>query len=227
LTDALYLLGAGTPTPTISRFGTSYVLQLGEEYLMIDCGPASTYNLVKAGLFPTQIDYLFITHHHFDHNADLPCLLLCRWDQSTDEDNELRIWGPQPTEQIVDQLVGPDGAFSHDWKARVSAPLSQAVHANRGGSLPRPKPSFEVVDLGAGQVVEESSFTVTTAHACHVAPWLDSLAYRVRTEDGSIVFAGDTEPCQSVADLARTANIWDKPVPWTQLRWQPELRLRR
>ena len=47
-------LGAGTPTPTPTRFGSSHVLRLGDELLMFDCGPATTHKLVKAGLFPTM-----------------------------------------------------------------------------------------------------------------------------------------------------------------------------
>ena len=78
----LFVLGAGTPTPTAERFGSSHVLKLGDDLLMFDCGPAATHKLVKAGLFPTQINYLFFTHHHFDHDIDYPCFLLCRWDQS-------------------------------------------------------------------------------------------------------------------------------------------------
>ena len=210
----LYLLGTGTPTPTPARFGTSYVLQLEEDYLMFDCGPATTYKLVKAGLFPTQIDCLFFTHHHFDHNADYPCFLLCRWDQSTGRENQLQVWGPQPTEWITERLVGQDGAFSHDWKARVGAPVSQSVHVNRGGSLPRPEPSLKVNDINSGQAIEGIHWKVTTGRAQHVEPWLESLAYRVDSENGSIVFAGDTGLCESVIALAQdtdvlVVNCWD------------------
>jgi ribonuclease Z len=212
--SALYLLGTGTPTPTESRFGTSYVLQMDQDYLMFDCGPATTYKLVQAGLFPTQIDYLFFTHHHFDHNADYACFLLCRWDQSTGRENRLHVWGPEPTAWITERLVGPDGAFSHDWKARVGAPVSQSVHANRGGSLPRPEPFFDVADVGPGAVIERSHWTVTTGRAHHVEPWLESLAYRVDSDTGSIVFTGDTGPCESIGTLAQGAdtlvvNCWD------------------
>ena len=63
--NSIHVLGAGTPTPTAERFGSSYVLNIDNESIMIDCGPATTYKLVKAGLWPTQIDYLFFTHHHF------------------------------------------------------------------------------------------------------------------------------------------------------------------
>jgi len=212
--DMIYLLGTGTPTPTESRFGTSYVLRLCEDYLMFDCGPATTYKLVKVGLFPTQIDYLFFTHHHFDHNADYPCFLLCRWDQSVGGEGRLKVFGPPPTSWITERIIGPDGAFSHDWKARVGAPVSQSVHVNRGGSLPRPEPSLDVSDVGPGEVMETERWRVTAARAHHVEPWLESLAYRVDTEKGSIVFAGDTGPCRSVSELAHGADIlvvncWD------------------
>ena len=77
------VLGAGTPTPTPTRYGSAYVLEIGGERMMIDCGPAATHKLVKAGLRPTEVDYLFFTHHHFDHDVDYPCFLLTRWDQCT------------------------------------------------------------------------------------------------------------------------------------------------
>jgi ribonuclease Z len=181
---------------------------------MIDCGPATTHKLVKAGLFPTQIGYLFFTHHHFDHDADYPCFLLTRWDQSADKGQQLRVWGPPPTKWITERLIGEEGAFSFDWKARVGAPASQQVFVNRGGTLPRPKPTAEVTELGVGSVVEMSGWKVTAAHAVHVQPWLESLAYRVDTPKGSVVFTGDTEYSQSIIDLAHStdvlvANCWD------------------
>ena len=212
--DTLYLICTGTPTPTPERFGTCMVLQLRDEFLMFDCGPAATHKLVKAGLFPTQINHLFFTHHHFDHNADYPCFLLCRWDQSTGKEKPLKIFGPPPTQRITEQLVGPDGAFSLDWKARVGALVSQSVHVNRGGPLPRPKPAYSATDISAGEVMEEAGFKIAAAHASHVEPWLESLAYRVDTDRGSITFAGDTGPCESVARIAHAsdvlvANCWD------------------
>ena len=68
----VHILGAGTPTPTPERWGSAYAVEIGGEYLMFDCGPAATWKLVKAGIFPTKVDYLFFTHHHFDHDVDYP-----------------------------------------------------------------------------------------------------------------------------------------------------------
>ena len=63
--------------------------------------------------------------------------LLCRWDQSIGKENTLNVFGPTLTEKLTEEIYGEEGAFSHDWKARVNHPLSQKVYVNRGGTLPR------------------------------------------------------------------------------------------
>ena len=210
----VYVLGAGTPTPTPSRFGSAHALKLGDDLLMFDCGPAATHKLVKAGLFPTQVDYLFFTHHHFDHNVDYPCFLLSRWDQGAGKENKLKVFGPNLTEKITEGLIGESGVFADDWKARINHPLSQQVFVNRGGTLPRRPPSADAKDVGPGPVFSANSWRVTAATGDHVQPWLDSLAYRVDSPSSSIIFTGDTSPCASVIDLARGADVmlcmcWD------------------
>src|SRR3990172_12407866 len=105
----VFVLGAGTPTPTAHRFGSAFAVQVGAEYLMCDCGPAATHKLVKMGIFPTQVDSLFFPHHHFDHDVDYPCFLLCRWDQSAGKENQLRVYGPSLTETITERLLGEGG----------------------------------------------------------------------------------------------------------------------
>ena len=211
----VHVLGAGTPTPTPTRFGSSFAIELpGGEQVMVDCGPATTHKLVKAGLWPTDIDYLFFTHHHFDHDVDYPCFLLCRWDQSIGKENQLQVFGPTLTETITDRLIGDNGAFTHDWKARIGAPGSQQVFKNRGGILPRRPPDVLARDIGPGKVYSGKDWEVTSAPAVHVQPFLDSLAYRIDTPDGSIVLTGDTEPCDTVKELAKDADLmlcmcWD------------------
>ena len=212
--NRIYFVGSGTPTPTKTRFGTCYILQLGDEFLMFDCGPAATHKLVKMGLFPTRIDYLFFSHHHFDHNADYPCFLLCRWDQSVGKENTLQVWGPPPTAWITEHLIGPEGAFNHDWKARVGHPGSQEIFESRGGILPRPPPRVKVGDIHSGSVIKSDHWTVTAAKTRHIDPWMQTLAYRVDADHGSIVFTSDTGPSRSVKELAAGADTllihcWD------------------
>lgn len=210
----VHILGAGTPTPTPERFGSAYVVETGDDLVMFDCGPAATHKLVKSGLFPTNVDHLFFTHHHFDHDADYPCFLLCRWDQSIGQEEVLKVRGPALTEKITEGIIGEDGLFAHDWKARVNAPVSQKVFENRGGTLPRPAPVVDAKDIDEGDVFETDKWIVRSAYAQHVQPFLDSLAYRIETEGGDVVITGDTEPCESVVQLATGAKAlfsmcWD------------------
>lgn len=212
--STLYFVSTGTPTPTEARFGTCYILRLGDEFLMFDCGPAATHKLVKMGLYPTQIDYLFFSHHHFDHNADYPCFLLSRWDQSIGRENILQVYGPPPTEWITDRLIGPQGAFNHDWRARVGHPGSQEIFVKRGGKLPRPEPKVMVADIKSGDVIHKDPWTVRAAKTQHIDPWMSTLAYRIDFNEQRIVITGDTGESPSVLVLAEDADTllthcWD------------------
>ena len=215
LLTKLHILGAGTPTPTAARYGSSFVVDVGGELTMLDCGPAATHKLVKAGLWPTDVSNLFFTHHHYDHDVDYPCFLLCRWDQNVRQrENPLHVFGPTLTEEITEKLIGEKGAFAHDIRARIGTPTSQHVFVNRGGTLPRLWPEVNAKNVTPGWQHETDRWRATTAHAQHVQPYLDSLAWRLDTDDVSMVFTGDTEPCESVRQLAEGADIlvamcWD------------------
>jgi ribonuclease Z len=208
------LLGAGVPTPTPRRFGSAYLLDVAGRSLLVDCGPATTFKLVQAGRRLPEVSTLLFTHHHFDHNADYPCFVLTRWDQDVDQ-VPLRVYGPPPTEAFTRTLFdSPDGAFVPDWNARVEHPGSQRVFANRGGTLPRRPPQIAATDVDASFVLEEDGVSIRAAHTVHAQPWLESIAYRIDGEGASIVFSGDTEPVDSVVELARGADAlvcmcWD------------------
>ncbi len=123
----IFVLGAGTPTPTPDRFGSAFAMEVDGQYLMFDCGPAATHKLVRVGIFPTQVEYLFFTHHHFDHDVDYPCFLPCRWDQSIGKEPPLKIYGPAPTETLTERLLGEGGAVHQAGGWRVTAAPAEHV----------------------------------------------------------------------------------------------------
>ncbi|MBM3934849.1 MAG: MBL fold metallo-hydrolase [SAR202 cluster bacterium] len=206
--NRLFILGSGAPQPANDRFGSSYVLKVGDEHLMFDCGPGTTYKLFKMGMTAMQIDHLFFTHHHFDHDVDYPCLVLTRWDSGAGKIKDLNAFGPRLTERLTKRILDEHtGAFAHDWIARVNHPLSLGAYTFRGGVLPRRPPAVNAKDVGPGAVAKGKSWEVIAAPAVHVQPYLDSLAYRVNTDEGSYVFTGDTAICDSVINLARGADV--------------------
>lgn len=207
-------LGVGTPTPSPASWGSSFFVSVAGRNMLFDCGPGATTKMVQAGTMPTDISDLFLTHLHFDHVVDVPALLLSRWDQGAGLIPPLEVYGPQPTARFISDIIGPDGLFRDDINARISHPVSQRIHQNRGGSLPRPRPRTNQTELSPGSEVVKPDWRVTAAFAKHVQPYLDCLAYRIDSDEGSVVFTGDTEPCESVTKLAEGADVmfsmcWD------------------
>ena len=106
--------------------------------MLFDCGPATTWKLVRNGIQLTKIDMVVFTHHHFDHDADFPTFILIRWDRSVPKPKPLFTYVATLTEKFTNSILDEDtGLFAHVWKERVNHPSSQTLFANRGGDLPR------------------------------------------------------------------------------------------
>ena len=211
----VHVLGGGTPRPAANRFGSSWLVDLGDRRLLFDCGPAATQKLARRGFSPTEVDDLFFTHHHFDHNADYPAFALSRWDQGAGLIPDLRVHGPWPTASVTERLFGDQGAYRYDIEARVGNRQSQRAHVLRSGSLPRHPPRFDVDEVVAGAVIDGDGWTVRTARTEHVQPFMESVAYRVEAGGRSIVLTGDCAPTDLLADFATGADLllimcWDR-----------------
>lgn len=205
---AVTVVGAGAPHPAPDRFGSATVIELDGRALVVDCGPATTYKMHRSGIHPIQVDGLLYTHHHFDHNAGTPALLMTRWESTITGHTPLEIRGPAGTARFIDALVGPDGAFRPDIVARQRAEVSQAKFVHYGGTLPRPDLATNVVELDVGQdssVGED--WRITTGAAYHVQPYHASIAYRIEVAGRVIVITGDTEYCPEIETLAAGADL--------------------
>jgi ribonuclease Z len=106
----LTLLGTGTPRPSLERNCTANLLQIGANNILFDAGRGVSTQLIKVGLHPRDIDYIFITHHHFDHIGNLGDLLMAAWNDGRVEPTY--IFGPDGTEAIVDHLL--NGIYLRD-----------------------------------------------------------------------------------------------------------------
>lgn len=206
----IHILGNGGPRPSSKgeRYGTSCILEVGAERIMVDCGPGTTYKMARMGMRPTQVSSLFFTHHHSDHNVDFPCFALLRFDLDPGDLPPLRVFGPAPTVDFVERLLGDEGAFSPDIVARQEHTVSHHGHVQRGGTLPRPGIKVEASDLDSGVVVEGETWKATAVRVPHIEPYLATLAFRFDTEDGSVLFLCDAAACPELAELARGVDTF-------------------
>ena len=202
----LILLGTGTPAPLQHRAGASFLVTLGEEALLFDCGPGCVRRLIDKGMSPTRIAGLFLTHLHYDHCVDYAYLNLVRWDQGSGRIPELAVWGPPPLAHMTERLLGTDGAFGPDLAARTEHPGSHFIYEMRGGKMPRQRPAPVVTEVANGEVIEGEGWQVRVAEVVHCQPQLTCLGYRLETPECSIAFSGDTAPGERLTELARGAD---------------------
>ena len=65
------LLGTGIPNPQINAFGTSTLIEAGDEKLLIDCGRGTSIRLSQLGLGVGHVDRIILSHYHSDHYAGI------------------------------------------------------------------------------------------------------------------------------------------------------------
>ena len=73
--NQITFLGTSHGDPTLTRFCSSTLYQLGETLFLIDAGEPVTGLLVRQEIKPCQLDAVFMTHMHVDHIGGLPALV--------------------------------------------------------------------------------------------------------------------------------------------------------
>lgn len=188
----LILLGtAGGPTPKALRAAPASAVVVGDAVYVVDCGNGVARQLALAGINLGALRYVFVTHHHSDHNADLGNLLLLAW--SGPLDRPVDCWGPPPLARMREDFLRLNDfdiqTRTHD---EGRPPLADLYRAH------------EIDDTGP--VVDDGVVKVRAARVMH-PPIADAYAYRFDCPDRSIVFSGDTAPSESLAELARGADV--------------------
>ena len=201
------LLGTGTPTPSLRRMSSGYLLRIGGDVVLLDHGPGAYHRMMEAGVRATDVSHVFFSHLHYDHCLDYARLLITRWDQAGEQIPELKVYGPPHMQRLHDSLFGEDGAFGPDITARTEHPLSLSIYHARGGAGARPRPAPEITELMNGDVVEGTGWRVLTASVRHVQPYLHCYGYRLEADEGVVAYSGDTGPCKAIEQLAQGADV--------------------
>ncbi|MFQ6021786.1 MAG: MBL fold metallo-hydrolase [Acidiferrobacterales bacterium] len=203
----LRLLGTGTPTPSLRRMSSGYLVEAGDDVMLFDHGPGAYHRMMEAGIEATQITHIFFSHLHYDHCLDYARLVLTRWDQGAGKIPELKVYGPPHTRRMNDLLIGEEGVFHPDLEARTRHALSVAIYQARGGVPPRKRPMPEIRELKSGDVIDGGGWRVTASSVRHVQPYLHCYGYRLDTEAGAFAYSGDSGPCKAMEELAQDCDV--------------------
>ena len=203
----LWLLGTGTPTPSLRRMCSGYLVRTGADVMLFDHGFGAHHRLLELGVPATEVTHAFFSHHHYDHMGDYPRLLLTRWDQGAGKLPELNVYGPPGIAAITERLIADDGAFGPDLISRTRNQASIDVYRARGGVGERARPQPLVRELMKTDIVEGNGWTVRTTEVHHFQPHLTSYGYRLDADGQSFVYSGDTGPCRALAALAQDCDV--------------------
>lgn len=198
------LLGTGSPEAYARRASSGYLVEIGDDVILLDCGGGVYDRLLQSGRLPSDITHLFFTHLHTDHMMDYARLVHGAWDEGG---TPLKVWGPAPIAGINERFFGANGAFAHDLRARTELPQSQDVWVARGGTLPREWPKPQITEIKPGFVHQGDGWRLTTCRASHAQPFLDCMAFRIDAFGRSFVYSGDTGINAEVEALSKGADL--------------------
>ncbi|MEJ8567805.1 MBL fold metallo-hydrolase [Elongatibacter sediminis] len=194
------MTGTGSAMPDPERAGASVAVTIDGTILQFDFGRGVMEGQIQAGINPLDVDYGFLTHHHFDHVASYDYFLYATW--IAGRQSVMGIYGPSGTEALHEGALRGMHASDYRFVQFIvdKWPPDQKVK-------PMYEPPFDVHDSGAGTVLETDSFKVTAISSPHYPYDAESLAYRVDSRHGSVVISGDTGPSEQMVELARGADI--------------------
>lgn len=202
------LLGTGTPTPSLKRQSSGYMIEVADDLIVMDHGPGAHHRLIESGARAIDVTHVFLSHLHYDHCMDYGRLVLQRWDIGADKIADLKCYGPQPLQRMTKQLFDEDGFYGPDITARVKHQGSIDVFEARGGVAPRKWPKPEVTEVKPGDVIDGGAWTVTVGEASHVQPYLECYGYRLDSKEGSMCYSGDSGAvCPSIVELAKGVDV--------------------
>ena len=166
----IYILGSGTCIPHSKRGSSGY---------FISTGNGTTWKLEKLGINYLEIDHIFITHLHPDHNSDLiPLLFATKYPVEDIRTKPLNIWGPRGFKDFFYQLAKPFNGWIEPQ-------------------------CLEIKELEADYYELEDFYfyCIKTPHT------ENSLAFKIKSQGKTLVYSGDTDFFEPLVDFSRDCNL--------------------
>lgn len=181
------IIGSGTPIPNPQRGGGSALIQYKDTYILVDCGNGATHTLVKNGLMPSAVEYVFFTHQHNDHNADWPSVFYDGWQTGR---KALTLAGPgvQKMYDLTLEFYAEDIADRETTVGGVGATSNVTIY-----DFTKETESFTIGEIQV-EAIEVPHSVVT-------------YAYRFTAGGKSIVISGDLIYSETFNEWAKDADI--------------------
>lgn len=239
----LIFLGTGSAVPMAHRNLSGTALLRNGEILLFDCGEGTQMQFRRAGLKPSKLRHIFISHFHGDHLFGLPGLLSSL--QMANLKQELHLFGPKGIAAYIHfhQALCSFG-FDYDLRIHEIEPHTPAIiwqateyhvewqplrhriytlgfaliEAQRPGKFEVQKAEALGVPNGPGRGKLQSGESIVLANGAQVHPHQVLGPPRPGLK---IAYCVDTSPCEGQARLAHDADalIADSTFPAKERAW--------
>jgi len=189
----LVLLGTGggpRVIPNGRAKSANLIVANGVPYV-VDCGSGVSQQFVRAGVPLNTLRYVFITHHHSDHDLDYGNLIYNAW-----------VWGLRAP---VDAYGPPPiKAMTEAYWQLNRFDIETRIADEGRPDLRKLVTAHEFAE--PGPVMQNADVKVTAARVRH-PPVEHAYAYRFDSADRSIVISGDTAYSPELIALAKGADV--------------------
>ena len=179
------ILGSGTCVPSLERSSCSVMIEIGTAKLLFDSGPGTMRRLLKTQTTIFDIAYLFYSHFHPDHTAELvPLLFATKYPDIDARKNPLTV------------IAGR--GFS-DFFAKLKTVYGHWIEIAPG--------MFRIQELSNKEPDAFSCdhFSVNTTPVVHNE---ESIAYKITSREGkTVVYSGDTDYSENLVKLAEGVDL--------------------
>lgn len=192
-------LGVGAAVPMRGQTNSSYLVRLGSETLLIDCGPAILQQLDAVGVSPRDISHVFITHRHGDHALGYPMLML--WyeiNPSTSVQTPVFI-ASEFTFSKLDELMAT--AYGHLEGVAESAPRMVLPNDTAGEARIHPHIMLKTLPMKHSDFAPVLGLRIEMRDT-RVPPRAGQPMPKI-----ILSFTGDTGPNDNIVPLAKDANL--------------------
>ena len=189
----IILLGTkgGPRVGEAGRSNPSTLILINDVPYLIDCGYGTSRQLITAGVELNRLRYIFITHHHSDHNLEFGPLLYNAW--ITGIPARIDAYGPPG-------LAKMSADFFNYLKFDID---TRMVDEGR----PDPRKLVTIHEFAKpGVVLMNDEVKVSSCRVRH-PPITQAYAYRFDAADRSVVISGDTAYAPELAEFAKGADV--------------------
>jgi ribonuclease BN (tRNA processing enzyme) len=190
-TRLVFLGTKGGPRIGVGASNPANLVVVNDTPFVIDCGMGVSRQLVAAGVPLETVKYIFISHHHSDHNLEYGNLVYNAW--ATGLSTPIHSFGPSGIEAMTRTYFELN---KFDIETRIE-----------DESRPDLRKLLIAKDIIEDGVVLQTADVKVTAFRTPHPPITDNFAYKFETLDGVIVFSSDTNYNPKLADFAKGADV--------------------